>query len=197
MPGSDPLSVRSRLLEAAAAAFAEKGYDGTRVGDIARRAGLSTGAIYSQFANKSDLLMSALVERTTSTFDTSLEKLRQKPYDEALLGASMVFRQIDEPLLLDAIAAAQRDDGLADRLRADFREREQGTLAFVLAAQEKGDAPKELSAEAVARLSMVLRVGTYALGQLGFERLSDSDLATLSRRIVEALVRADDDGTGS
>ena len=51
--------IRERLVEAATAVFAERGYDGARVGDIARRAGLTTGAIYSNFTGKAQLLAAA------------------------------------------------------------------------------------------------------------------------------------------
>ena len=44
-PADDPLG--SRLLAAATAEFAERGYAGARVAEIARRAGVTTGAIYS------------------------------------------------------------------------------------------------------------------------------------------------------
>src|SRR5262249_19491308 len=51
---------RDRLLRAAACAFAERGYDGTRVADIAAAAGVSNGALYAHFASKADLLVNAL-----------------------------------------------------------------------------------------------------------------------------------------
>ena len=45
---------------AAAEVFAEKGYEGAGVAEIARRAGFTTGAIYSRFAGKADLLAEAI-----------------------------------------------------------------------------------------------------------------------------------------
>src|SRR5262245_21028435 len=51
---------RERLLRAAADVFAERGYDGTRVADIAAAAGVSNGAMYAHFASKADLLTGAL-----------------------------------------------------------------------------------------------------------------------------------------
>src|SRR5947208_216480 len=56
----EPLTIRERLLDAAADVFAEQGYDRARVQDIARRAGLSTGAIYGNFRDKADLLADAI-----------------------------------------------------------------------------------------------------------------------------------------
>jgi AcrR family transcriptional regulator len=53
---------RDRLLDAGAALFAERGFSGTSVAAIAKRAGVTTGAIYSNFAGKDDLF-TAVVER--------------------------------------------------------------------------------------------------------------------------------------
>src|SRR3984885_12896255 len=55
-----PAEPRERLLGAAAEIFAERGYDGTRVADIAAAAGVSNGALYSHFASKAELLIQAL-----------------------------------------------------------------------------------------------------------------------------------------
>ena len=48
------------LIDAAAEVFAERGYDGAGVAEIARRAGVTTGAIYSRYSGKSELLLEAL-----------------------------------------------------------------------------------------------------------------------------------------
>lgn len=65
-----PLSTRGErvkqkervLLDAARAVFVEKGYDGARVTEIARRAGISDGALYSYYKAKSDLMQAVLAE---------------------------------------------------------------------------------------------------------------------------------------
>src|SRR5579859_1050789 len=53
---------RARLLDAAARVFAASGYHGAGVEEIARSAGFSTGALYSNFDGKEDLFL-ALMER--------------------------------------------------------------------------------------------------------------------------------------
>lgn len=55
----DPL--RTQLLEAAARVFAAQGYSGTKVQDIVREAGLSSGAMYGRFRSKNELLREAVV----------------------------------------------------------------------------------------------------------------------------------------
>ncbi len=55
------LVTRERIVAAAEWAFAEKGYEGARISDIAKRAGCSVGAVYFRFADK-DALFFAIVE---------------------------------------------------------------------------------------------------------------------------------------
>src|SRR3954464_11801015 len=58
--GATAAETRERLLRAAADVFAGRGYDGTRVADIAEAAGLSNGAMYAYFGSKAELLVGAL-----------------------------------------------------------------------------------------------------------------------------------------
>src|ERR1700685_327881 len=60
--GGTATETRKRLLAAAADVFAERGYDGTRVADIAAAAGVSNGALYAHFGSKAELLVAALRE---------------------------------------------------------------------------------------------------------------------------------------
>src|SRR5947207_14128213 len=60
IPGVTAAETRERLLRAAAEGFAERGYDGTRVADIAAAAGVSNGALYAHFGSKAELLVGAL-----------------------------------------------------------------------------------------------------------------------------------------
>ncbi|MEY2469985.1 MAG: hypothetical protein QOF21_2683 [Actinomycetota bacterium] len=55
------VDTRQKLIDAATEVFLEKGYEGARVAEIARRAGLTTGAIYGNFESKANLLTAALV----------------------------------------------------------------------------------------------------------------------------------------
>lgn len=48
-------ATRAKILEVAERMFAVKGYEGTTIRDIAAAAELSTGAIFSNFADKADL----------------------------------------------------------------------------------------------------------------------------------------------
>ncbi|WP_212988307.1 TetR/AcrR family transcriptional regulator [Actinoplanes auranticolor] len=60
---------RKRLLDAAAAIIAERGITGMSVEHIAERAGFTRGAFYGNFADKHDIVMALLEQRTQGEFD--------------------------------------------------------------------------------------------------------------------------------
>jgi TetR/AcrR family transcriptional regulator, cholesterol catabolism regulator len=70
-------SRRQNVLDAAAGLFAERGYHGTSVRDIAAAAGLTPVAIYSHFASKADLLAAVYEEgvgRIAAALDAALAR---------------------------------------------------------------------------------------------------------------------------
>ena len=72
--GAQGAKTRGRLLDAARAAFAERGYPATRVDDITQVAGTSHGAFYLYFANKQDI-MEALADETSEAMFSLADKL--------------------------------------------------------------------------------------------------------------------------
>ena len=122
---------RERLVEAATVVFAERGYDGAGVQEIARRAGLTTGAIYGRFSGKAELLREA-IERCTS--DELDELFNQHGFEGhatdiiKMAGAHLVDRpdadaQQGDALLLEAFVAARRDPEILDAVRGVMHER--------------------------------------------------------------------------
>ena len=57
-------STRARLLRAAADLIGAQGYDRASLGQLARRAGLTTGAVYSTFGSKWELLRALVAEQS-------------------------------------------------------------------------------------------------------------------------------------
>lgn len=63
---------QERILDAAAASFADAGYDATGVAEICRRAGVSKGAFYHHFTTKHELFM-RLLNRWLASLDVQLQ----------------------------------------------------------------------------------------------------------------------------
>jgi AcrR family transcriptional regulator len=55
---------RNAILDAAEGVFAERGFHGARIQDIAERARIAVGTVYNHFAQKDDVLSALLDERT-------------------------------------------------------------------------------------------------------------------------------------
>jgi AcrR family transcriptional regulator len=92
-------ATRARLIEAAEIVFAEKGYDGARLSDIAEEAGCSVGAVYFRFKDKS-ALFSAIAESFIEDARAGLSVLVDKaPAEQELLlrtfvtGTAVNFRK--------------------------------------------------------------------------------------------------------
>ena len=89
---------REQLLRAAAQVFAERGFHGASLDEVAAVAGFSKGAVYSNFKNKEDLFLALLGWMYTQELDVLRETLWSSPVpSESRLAdfADMVRRQGD------------------------------------------------------------------------------------------------------
>jgi AcrR family transcriptional regulator len=68
------------ILDAAVKVFADKGYYGARVSDIAQEAGIAYGLVYHYFKNKEDLLISIFRTRW-GQFDQAVRKIMEEKKD--------------------------------------------------------------------------------------------------------------------
>lgn len=94
---------RAAILRSAAKLFARQGVEGTSMEEIARHAGLTQGAIYSNFKSKADLWW-AISEQISRTIDFEDVFTGERPFREELRevggqGAE-ILRSIDKTSLL-------------------------------------------------------------------------------------------------
>ncbi len=112
---------RELLLDAAIDVFAEKGYHGASLDDVADAAGFTKGAVYSNFTRKSDLFR-ALLERETTRHDQALRQtveavsLELLPDVAAELLAKPESSQEAQTLMVEFWMAAVRDPRLRPSL---------------------------------------------------------------------------------
>jgi AcrR family transcriptional regulator len=126
--------IRVRLLDAAARVFARQGYEGTKIMDIVRESGLSTGAVYGRFRSKNDLLRAAVLERTVHV--TRLGDAGVTRVADLLARMGKVTSgplSDDEAVRLEAFVAARRTPEVA-RAITDAIERGRAHAEPLLAA---------------------------------------------------------------
>ncbi len=93
---------RAKVLAAARRLFSEEGYEGATIRDIAAAAGMSTGAVFANFTDKSDLFREIMLADMTALGEAMREAAeRAKGVDEALLkmfSAGYAFYKSQLPL---------------------------------------------------------------------------------------------------
>lgn len=188
-PSDDP--IRERLVEAATAVFAERGYDGARVGDIARRAGLTTGAIYSNFSGKAQLLAAAIAAQSTTELQGMLSVLlSEKSSGERLaVMGRLLLRGPALPahsLVLDAVAAARRDPDLAQELRGQIEHGSQRVARLIDGAKAEGSIDPTVPTDVLVRFCLTLLFGSVTLKAIGFPAPDHGDWTALIDRVTAA-----------
>ena len=79
---------RNAILDAAEAVFAEAGFHGARIQDIAERARIAVGTVYNHFENKDEVLVALLEERA----EEMLQQLAPLPGDPRPFPARLTAR---------------------------------------------------------------------------------------------------------
>jgi AcrR family transcriptional regulator len=193
---------RRRLLDSAEAVFARSGFYGASVDELAREAGATTGALYSNFAGKEDLFLALFEERiATDVGDYSQIVAEGATIEQQARGAADHWMEILRerpdyfPLLIEFWAYAIREselrEHLAERLAAL---RSASGRLFMEAAERYGPSPPVEASEFVGLLINALGNG------LAFEKLADpdavpdslyGDMLVLIFKAFEALIRED------
>ena len=182
---------RPRLVKAASAVFAEKGYASTRVADIAERAGVGKGTVYEYFSSKEELLF-AVFEMTNTEIsrrmDTALAgggSTEEQLHNLLRLGAEVITEQIEmQPVILDFWAASRGksfEEAHRKAVVSSYTLFRKLVADFIRAGQQQGEFTTTIDADALAA-TIVATVDGLGI-QLFFDRSLDP------HRITEAFGR--------
>ncbi|MGZ4173908.1 MAG: TetR/AcrR family transcriptional regulator [Solirubrobacteraceae bacterium] len=152
---------RQRLLSAAAAEFAERGYAGASSESISRRAGMSKATFYEHFSNKEDCII-ALFDRATEVVmqaqsmaaesagsGDAIERMRAGT--RAFLSALSEYPEFAQTLLVEIIGAGPRAAQRRDQILQSFAE--------ALDAENEAAARRGLIARFASPLDAVAIIG--------------------------------------
>jgi len=187
--GVTSAETRARLLRAAADVFAARGYDGTRVADIATAAGVSNGALYAHFGSKAELLVASLRAHGGRVLADLLAADPSRPVTDLLLQAGRCLpRHRDDRsyLAVEALIAARRCDDVARPMREYIGERAGWLAGLVRAGQGRGDLDPALPADALAHFCLLLSLGSSLL-TADVQAVDEAEWSALLVRVVSAL----------
>jgi AcrR family transcriptional regulator len=189
-PSGDP--TRDRLVAAAADVFAEKGYDGAGVQEIARRAGFTTGAIYGRFRGKAELLLAAIEAQSGDEFEQLFAEHRFEGKATDILttvGSHLVTEEFDsgQALLLEAFVAARREPEVAVMLRRVIEQRTTTLAALIAEAKRTGGIDEDLDTLSIVRFCHAVGFGFLLFGAVSLDRPDAAPWETLIERLVGAV----------
>ncbi|MGH8896768.1 MAG: TetR/AcrR family transcriptional regulator [Egibacteraceae bacterium] len=174
----------ARLREAARLAFAELGWQATRVQDIVQRAEVSHGTFYTYYESKA-----AILEDLVRSSQADFVALAEEPWEsddvrgalERVIGGVLDLYQRDA-VLIQAWMQAARDEPafghLYDELRSRFVDRITEHIAATAAASGRAGAPPARTV--ASALAAMVEHFAYCWAVLGEPHERDDALATLT-----------------
>jgi AcrR family transcriptional regulator len=157
--------VRRRLLEAASETFLEKGFLDSTLDDIARRAGLSKGAVYSNFESKQEIIMLLLqrrLERMREVIAVATDPAAAKGDERRTSAAVMADNLIadaDWVLVLEFASRAGRDAAVREIYTPFLRVQREEVTQVIEQALADGPEHDDDYAALVGTILVALRYG--------------------------------------
>jgi AcrR family transcriptional regulator len=188
-----PATTRDRILAAAAEVFAERGYEGAAVSDIARRAGFTTGAIYGRFRDKAELLLEVVRGVLESQQEAAVLAAAGGDNGVSSRFAELVGEFVDadreasRALVLEAHVAARRDETVGTLLRNFQSERLAALRDLVADAQQRGEVAPDLDPTTVATLFLAIPLGIVLLDTAGVDVPGADTWAEVARQTAISL----------
>ena len=187
-----PGDKRKLILDAAIRVFADHGYHGARVGDIAEDAGVAHGLLYHYFASKDDVLRTIFLENWGALIARfRAVEVSDEPAPEKLEGIAKILLRTwrnDPALVTVMVREVARSQQLQDRVD-EVRE----AFAIVQRVIEEGQASGDFRRDLDARLASWIFYGGleevltgWVLGQLPD---SEEDVGRAERVAVEMVSR--------
>ena len=156
---------RRRLVEAALDVFAERGFHRASVDDVARAAGYSIGALYSNFAGKDELLL-AVFDEHLAWLELVLDEAPATGEPSEWAGAMDDWpRQFR--IFVELWAYGVRDDRMRDELGDRMREVRRTIAAAIQRTAEASGRELPLPPDQLATIAIAIVRG------IAFERIVD------------------------
>lgn len=182
-------STRDKLLAAAALCFAEKGYSGSSIADIAQRAEVAQGTMYVHFKSKEALFKTMIEEEHAQGAEKAAQAARVTPYLNGIIGVlTGCIRDVGFPvehrLWTEILAVAARDASVRETFAAGDKAMRAVFVELLRKAAEAGEIDGSLDFDAVS-------VWLYALADGLIARTADDPGFDFQKHVsvFEALVR--------
>ncbi|MXZ94429.1 MAG: TetR/AcrR family transcriptional regulator [Acidimicrobiaceae bacterium] len=184
-----------RVVEAAAAEFVERGYDGAVISDIARRAGVTPGAIYPRWPHKSDLMAAAVdhlleqLQPERRLQDLGLAELTVPEIFAAWGMYLLTSDSVKEPLN-QVFGSARNNVEIQQILQSFLDEQAEQLHGLVERAKDEGSFDPEHDTASIALMIQAIGIGTHLVLSAGLadrHKPSEQDWTALLTEVIARL----------
>jgi AcrR family transcriptional regulator len=186
---------QENLLNSAIEEIASMGFERARLVDIAKRAGMTAGSVYTWFENKEDLFQAALQHVLTEQLKKNAEALNAAGIENSFLRqvAQLVPRNYtdDRPtdaqqLLIECYYAAWRDPRARDRLMEGIESQLQMYVSIFKEGQQQGFVTTEVDATVLGTFLLSIHTGLAMLSLAGIPRVADKEWVSVYALLADA-----------
>ena len=186
---------QDNLLAAAVEEIAAVGFERARLSDIAKRAGMTAGSVYTWFENKEDLFQAALQHALTEQIRSNAEALKKTDLEDSFLLqlATLVPRNYTDTgptktqqLLIECYYAAWRDPKARVKLLEGLESHREMYVAAFEAGRQDNEVTKDINIDALATLMLSIHTGLAMLSLAGIPRISDDEWLKIYDRLFKA-----------
>ncbi|MXZ68393.1 MAG: TetR/AcrR family transcriptional regulator [Acidimicrobiia bacterium] len=162
------------LLQAAAEEFIARGYEAARVSNIARRVGVTSGAVYARWPNKTDVIVAALEYMFEQILpDEELENLGGTEGSPAamlaMLGTNLLHFDPNKEVVVQVFGSARNNEAIRTSLVAYLNKEAEQLGRYVEQAKNDGLFDPEISTAAVTLLCQSIGIGAHLLLSAGLD----------------------------
>jgi AcrR family transcriptional regulator len=195
---------REKLLEAAISEIAERGYEKARLVDIAAKADLTVGSVYTWYKNKADLFNAAIEYSLAQQQENNLKYLstggdgliNDNPDSHwTILIAALAPRNAatdssatdSQKMLLEALMVSWRNEEAQPQIEPQIAALLTQYQEILSAAQATGSIDSALDAKLLARLFLAFPVGLSLLTLSGLPDPDMRNIIVFFERFAEVL----------
>jgi AcrR family transcriptional regulator len=190
------LASKDRILAAATAEIASVGFDRARLTEIAKRADMTPGSVYTWFENKEDLFRAALEDALTTQIVSNATALDESDHSNNWLFqiATLVPRNSKDTaatdaqmLLIESYYASWRDPKARKKLLKNINSHLEMYVNIITNAQNQGAITKDIDATAMATMLLAIPTGLSLLTLAGVPRIPESKWESIYMRFYQAV----------
>jgi len=188
---------KERLLDAATEEIAAVGFERARLAEIAERAEMTPGSVYTWFANKEELFRAALENALAAQVRSNAEFIETAGLtgtDWLLKIAATVPRNAGDSgptpaqqLLIEAYYASWRDPAAREILKPRIREHYAMYRRIVDDAHADGAISRAIDAHTLASLLLAIPVGLSIITMAGVDRPDDENWLEIFSRFDRSM----------